>query len=140
MNSSTPPAKSRSILPFLASLVIGLSVCAAVGATYGLYVLWQNLPAIDHLADYDPKLPMRIYARDGSLLAEYGEERREFVPIEHIPQKMRQALLAIEDAQYYEHGAVDFSGLARSALRNLMAGEHSQGGSTITMQVARVFS
>ncbi|EER60215.1 penicillin-binding protein, 1A family [Acidovorax delafieldii 2AN] len=139
MNSNTPPAKSRSILPFLASLVIGLSVCAAVGATYGLYVLWQNLPAIVHLADYDPKLPMRIYAKDGSLLAEYGEERREFVPIEHIPQKMRQALLAIEDAQFYEHGAVDFSGLARSALRNLMAGEHAQGGSTITMQVARVF-
>ncbi len=139
MHSNTPPAESRSILPFIASLVIGLSVGAAVGATFGLYVLWQNLPAIDHLADYDPKLPMRIYARDGSLLAEYGEERREFVPIEHIPQKLRQALLAIEDAQFYEHGAVDFSGLARSALRNLMAGEHAQGGSTITMQVARVF-
>lgn len=139
MHSNTPPAESRSILPFIASLVIGLSVGAAVGATFGLYVLWQNLPAIDHLADYDPKLPMRIYARDGSLLAEYGEERREFVPIEHIPQKMRQALLAIEDAQFYEHGAVDFSGLARSALRNLTTGEHAQGGSTITMQVARVF-
>ncbi len=139
MTTNTPPAKTRSTWPFLAGLVLSLSFCAALGAAYTLYVLWQGLPAVDHLADYDPKLPMRIYARDGSLLAEYGEERREFVPIERIPQTMRQALLAIEDAQYYEHGAVDFSGLARSAWRNLMAGGHAQGGSTITMQVARVF-
>ncbi|NMM82294.1 penicillin-binding protein [Acidovorax sp. SRB_14] len=139
MTPNTPPAETRSRWPFVAGVVIGLFLCATLSATYGLYVLWQRLPAIDHLADYDPKLPMRIYARDGSLLAEYGQERREFVPIERIPQTMRQALLAIEDARYYEHGAVDFSGLARSAWRNLRAGEHAQGGSTITMQVARVF-
>ncbi len=101
--------------------------------------LWQKLPAVDHLASYDPMLPMRIYARDGSLLAEYGEERRELVPIERIPLKVRQALLAIEDANFYEHGAVDFTGLARAVVSNIGAGGHAQGGSTITMQVARVF-
>src|SRR5690606_8143253 len=101
--------------------------------------LWQRLPTVDHLADYDPLLPLRIYAADGSLLAEVGEERREFVPIGHIPLHMRQALLAIEDARFYEHGAVDFTGLARAALRNVLTGEHAQGASTITMQVARVF-
>ena len=84
-------------------------------------------------------LPLRIFSRDGDLLAEYGVERREFVPLERIPPLMRQALLAAEDAKFYQHGAVDFSGLARATFANVVTGQPGQGGSTITMQVARNF-
>ncbi|RFP78044.1 PBP1A family penicillin-binding protein [Hydrogenophaga borbori] len=104
-----------------------------------LHRLWQALPSVEALTDYQPKLPLRIHARDGRLLAEFGEERRELVAIEQIPKRMREALLAIEDANFYQHRGVDFSGLARAAWRNLFAGGHAQGGSTITMQVARLF-
>lgn len=111
----------------------------SLGGAFVVQRLWQQVPDVQHLADYDPKIPLRIYARDGTLLAEYGEERREFVPIERIPQTVQRALLAIEDARYYEHGAVDFVGLFRALGRNIAVGERAQGGSTITMQVARVF-
>ncbi|ODS65277.1 MAG: penicillin-binding protein [Acidovorax sp. SCN 65-108] len=137
--SAAAPPKKRSALKFLCGFLIGLVLAGSAGGAYVLHLLWQQLPTVDHLADYDPLLPLRIYAADGSLLAEFGEERREFVPIGQIPLHMRQALLAIEDARFYEHSAVDFTGLARAALRNVVTGEHSQGASTITMQVARVF-
>jgi penicillin-binding protein 1A len=129
----------RTTLKFVIGLLIGLSIGGSVGGAYLIHRIWLDLPAVDHLAAYDPDLPLRIYARDGTLLAEYGEERREFVPIERIPLKMRQALLTIEDARYYEHGAVDLAGLFRAVVGNIVAGGRSQGGSTITMQVARVF-
>ena len=131
--------RTHFTIRFFAALTIGLCVGASLGAAHALHRLWQQVPEVGHLAHYEPMLPMRIHARDGSLLAEYGEERRQFVPIERIPQTMRQALLAIEDARYYEHGAVDYAGIARAALGNLVAREHAQGASTITMQVARVF-
>ncbi|TCS36959.1 penicillin-binding protein 1A [Paucimonas lemoignei] len=139
-NSSVPvPSRLRRTVKFIAGTTIGLCIGGSLGAAYSIHQLWQKLPAIDHLASYDPMLPMRIYDRDGNLMAEYGEERREFVPITRIPKKVQQALLAIEDADYYEHGAVDFTGLARAVVSNVVAGGHAQGGSTITMQVARVF-
>ncbi|PUA98583.1 penicillin-binding protein 1A [Acidovorax sp. 107] len=129
----------RSALKFLCGFLVGLVLAGGSGGAWVLHLLWQQLPTVDHLADYDPMRPLRIFARDGSLLAEFGEERREVVPIGDIPLHVRQALLAIEDARFYEHGAVDFTGLARAALRNVVSGEHAQGASTITMQVARVF-
>lgn len=136
---TTTPSRTRFNLKFLAALAIGLCVGASIGGAYAVHRLWQLVPEVHHLADYEPLLPLRIYARDGSLLAEYGEERRQFVPIERIPKKVQHALLAIEDARYYEHGGVDFAGLVRALGRNVVTGEHAQGGSTITMQVARVF-
>jgi penicillin-binding protein 1A len=133
--SSTP---RRRWLRWLA-VACGLALGASLGAAYALHQLWLRLPAVDHLADYTPDLPLRIYARDGSLLAEYGQERRELVPIAQIPVSLRQALLAIEDANFYDHRGVDYGGIARAALSNLRLGARGQGGSTITMQVARVF-
>jgi len=133
------PARPRPLWRFVGGAFLGLTLGASVGGAYVLRGLWQQLPAIEHLADYDPMLPLRIYARDGSLLAEFGEERRELVAIDAVPRELQQALLAIEDANFYAHGGVDFGGLARAALSNFRAGEHAQGGSTITMQVARVF-
>lgn len=135
--TSTP--KPRSFLRLAIGVVLGLALGGLAGGGYVIHRMWQDLPTVDHLARYDPALPLRIHARDGTLLAEYGTERREFVPIARIPMHMRQALLAIEDASYYEHRGVDFAGVARAALSNLGAGGRAQGGSTITMQVARVF-
>jgi penicillin-binding protein 1A len=133
------PFRTPFTVRFFAALALGLCIGVALGAAHALHRLWQQVPEVGHLAHYEPMLPMRIHARDGSLLAEYGEERREFVPIERIPLRMQQALLAIEDARFHEHGAVDYAGLVRAALGNLVAGGHAQGGSTISMQVARVF-
>lgn len=129
----------RKALKFAIGLLIGLAIGGAIGGAYAIRQIWLNLPAVDHLAIYQPVLPLRIYDREGNMLAEYGEERRDFVPLQSIPVQVRQALLAIEDARYYEHGPVDFVGLARSIVSNVKAGGNAQGGSTITMQVARVF-
>jgi len=120
-------------------LLLGLALGGALGTAYLVHELWQRLPSVDHLATYEHARPLRIYARDGTLLAEYGEERREVVPIEQIPLRMRQALLAIEDTSFYEHPGVDFKGIARAAASNLLTGRTGQGASTITMQVARAF-
>ena len=96
------------------------------------------MPELSALTDYRPKLPLRVFSSDGVLLGEYGEERRQFVPIAQIPKVMRDAVLAIEDARFYHHGGVDYLGVIRAGLANV--GEaRSQGASTITMQVARNF-
>ena len=103
-----------------------------------LAVAYPNLPQIGALTDYRPKLPLRVYSADGVQLGEFGEERRNFVPIGRIPQVMKDAVLAAEDARFYQHGGVDYKGVARAALENLRDAR-SQGASTITMQVARNF-
>jgi len=101
-------------------------------------VAYPNVPEISGLTDYRPKLPMRIYAADGVLLGEFGEERRNFTPIAQMPKVLKDAVLAAEDARFYEHGGVDYKGILRAALANLRDAR-SQGGSTITMQVAKNF-
>ena len=118
----------------------GLSALAALLLVIGvaLAVAFPNLPEISSLTDYRPKLPLRVYTADGVLLAEYGEERRNFTPIAKIPQVMKDAVIAAEDARFYQHGGVDYKGMLRAALENLRDAR-SQGASTITMQVARNF-
>ena len=120
----------------------GLSVAAVLAILLvvgmALAVAYPNLPDIHSLTDYRPKLPMRVYSADGVLLGEFGEERRNFMPIEQMPQVMKDAVLAAEDARFYEHGGVDYRGMLRAALENLRDAR-SQGASTITMQVARNF-
>jgi len=103
-----------------------------------LAVAFPNLPEISSLTDYRPKLPLRVFSADGVQIGEFGEERRTFVPIAQIPQVMKDAVLAAEDARFYQHGGVDYKGVARAALENLRDAR-SQGASTITMQVARNF-
>ena len=108
------------------ALLIGLAMAVA----------YPNLPDISDLSDYRPKLPLRIYSAEGVLIGEFGEERRHLTPVAEIPDVMKQAVLAIEDARFYQHGGVDYIGVARAALANL-GRIKSQGASTITMQVAR---
>lgn len=101
-----------------------------------LAVAYPNLPDISDLSDYRPKLPLRVFSADGALLGEFGEERRNLTPIKDIPKVMINAVLAIEDADFFEHGGVSYRAFARAALANLKNAK-SQGGSTITMQVAK---
>lgn len=105
---------------------------------YAFLIAKPNLPKISALVDYNPKTPLRIYTADKVLIGEFGEERRKVIPLNEIPIKMRNAVLAIEDDRFYSHGGVDYVGILRATLTNLR-GNLSQGASTITMQVARNF-
>jgi len=115
-------------------------------ATIGLTTLiiicllaWPNLPSLDALTDYKPRVPMRVYTADGQLISEFGEERRTLVRIQNVPTHLRQALLAAEDQNFYEHRGIDFISFTRALINNMRTNTRGQGGSTITMQVARNF-
>jgi penicillin-binding protein 1A len=118
----------------------GLAVAAAasvlMGVAIALAVAFPNLPDISDLSNYRPILPLRVYTTEGVLMGEFGEERRNLTPIKDIPKVMINAVLAIEDAGFYEHSGVSYKGFVRAALANLRKSK-SQGASTITMQVAR---
>jgi penicillin-binding protein 1A len=124
--------------------LVGLAVAGVVAvllvAGIAIAVSYPNLPEISSLTDYRPKLPMRIYSADGVLLGEFGEERRNFVPVRQIPKVMQDAVLAIEDAHFYKHSGVNYVSVLRAGLSNFGESRTGQGGaSTITMQVARNF-
>ena len=111
-----------------------LSVLMVVGVA--MVMAYPQLPDTSDLAEYRPKLPLRIYTADGAVMGEFGEERRNLTPIKEIPQVMKDAVLSIEDARFYQHGGLDYLGLIRAGIANL-GKRKSQGASTITMQVAR---
>jgi penicillin-binding protein 1A len=123
---------------WLVGLVAAATLSVLMVAAIALSVAYPNLPEIASLTDYRPKLPMRIFSADNVLIGEFGEERRSFVPIADIPKVMQQAVLAIEDARFYEHSGVDYKGVVRAAFAQFSEAR-SQGASTITMQVARNF-
>jgi penicillin-binding protein 1A len=123
-------------LAFLAGLLVAGVVALALLVAVALAVAYPNLPDISDLSDYRPKLPLRVFTSDGVLIGEFGEERRSLVPIQEIPKVMKDAVLAIEDARFYQHGGVDYLGVIRAGLANV-GRLKSQGASTITMQVAR---
>lgn len=129
------PLKAVGLLATLAlaGLVAGLFLMATA-----LAVAYPNLPDIHGLADYRPKLPLRVYSADDQLLGEFGEERRQFMSIAQIPRVMQDAVLSIEDSRFYQHSGVDYVGVIRAGLANV-GDARSQGASTITMQVARNF-
>ena len=116
----------------LLAAVLSLLIVIAIA----LAVAFPNLPDISDLSDYRPKLPLRVFSAEGVLIGEFGEERRHLTPIAEIPKVMTDAVLAIEDARFYEHGGIDYRGMLRAGLANL-GHFKSQGASTITMQVAR---
>jgi len=126
-------------LAVLAGLAAAGVLCVGLVLGYGWLVASQRLPSIAALTDYRPKIPLRIYTADHVLIGEFGEERRDVVHIAEVPRYMKQAILAIEDARFYDHGGVDLAGIARASLAALSNGHATQGASTITMQVARNF-
>ncbi|HEY6239213.1 MAG TPA: penicillin-binding protein 1A [Burkholderiales bacterium] len=124
---------------FPALALAGLAVAGLALAGFVILLAYPNLPSIEALTAYQPKIPLRVYTADGVLIGEFGEERRSVVRIEEIPPLMKQAILAAEDERFYQHTGVDYHGVLRAAYSNLMTGGKTQGASTITMQVARNF-
>ncbi|KVZ46440.1 penicillin-binding protein [Burkholderia ubonensis] len=144
--TSPPPAPEPKKRPWWLKILIGLvTVCVALvlcGALvfgYALVVASPNMPSLDALTDYRPKVPLRIYTSDHVLIGEFGEERRDIVHFRDVPDSLKKAILAIEDARFYDHGGVDLTGIFRAGIVALTNGHATQGASTITMQVARNF-
>jgi len=150
MNSNAPqgnapvsPGRDRLPAPVKLALSIlgiltGLAVVGVLLVSFMMMMAYPNLPDIDALATYQPKMPLRVFSADNMLIGEFGEERRSLVRYKDIPKVMKQAVLAIEDDRFYEHGGVDYWGILRAAIHNAMGGSR-QGASTITQQVARNF-
>lgn len=130
------------IVVWLLSLTLFFAAAAGAG---GVYVFWkysEGLPDYRQLADYDPPTVTRVHAGDGRLLAEFATEKRVYVPVDAIPQRVIRAFLAAEDKNFYSHPGVDFMGIARAVvqnLKNLAEGRRPVGASTITQQVAKNF-
>jgi len=122
-------------------LAILAGVVAAAFLVVGLVVVlaYPNLPELNAVTAYQPKVPLRIYTAEGVLIGEFGEERRAVVSIADVPAQLKQAIIAAEDERFYTHPGIDYIGVMRAAYANLVAGGRRQGASTITMQVARNF-
>ncbi|MYM87277.1 PBP1A family penicillin-binding protein [Rugamonas sp. FT82W] len=121
-------------------IVAGAAALIAGGLLLAYLLLYvaPNLPSLEVITDYRPKIPLRIYTADNALIGEFGEEHRDFVPIKDIPEMMKKSVLAIEDKRFYDHNGIDWRRALGAARANL-GGAMRQGGSTITMQVARNF-
>src|SRR6266850_1567584 len=116
---------------FLVTCVLLLALTIALA--------YPNLPSLQALTEYQPKIPLRIYTAEGVQIGEFGEERRAVVAIGEVPDVLKNAIIAAEDERFYEHAGIDYIGVMRAAYANLVAGGRRQGASTITMQVARNF-
>ena len=125
---------------FYALLGLGAVVATiALVVGYAMVVAYPNLPSLEALTSYQPKIPLQVFSVEGDLIGEFGEEKRAFVKIEQTPDVLRKAIIAAEDERFYEHGGVDYIGVIRAALSNFASASARQGASTITMQVARNF-
>ena len=121
----------------LSLFAMGFALAAL--ASLAVVLIYPDLPSLEVLTDYRPKIPLRVYSADGSLIAEFGEERRALVSIDKVPTQLKQAILAAEDERFYQHGGIDTLGILRAAIANISARGAREGASTITMQVARNF-
>lgn len=146
-SSRSPNSKpEQSSGSWLARLIIktsvffvGLGLCAVLLGSLALALAWPNLPDLSAMIDYRPRVPLRIYTADKVLIGEFGEERRNVLRFDEIPDVMKSAILAAEDDRFYQHGGIDWMGVGRAALANMTQMSKTQGASTITMQVARNF-
>lgn len=130
----------RRLLRWALIASAGLALLAAIGLGTLYVVLSSRLPEVESLREVEMQEPLYVYSADGRLMAVFGENRRYPVAIEQVPERLRQAFIAIEDARFYEHGGVDYKGVARAVwLLATTDGKRVPGGSTITQQVARQF-
>jgi len=135
----------KLLLRFLGFLFAAGTILFVVGVAGAAGLLWhfsKDLPDYSQLQDYEPPVMTRVHAADGSLLGEYARERRLYIPIQAIPKQVIAGFLAAEDKNFYEHGGLDFTGIARAGfnyLQNFGSSRRPQGASTITQQVAKNF-
>ncbi len=122
---------------FRSCVTAGLTIFGIV-AIFSV-IVYQQLPSVETLVDVNLQVPLKIYTADGKLIAEYGEKRRTPISIDTVPKQLVFAILATEDRRFFDHHGVDFRGLLRATYVLVSRGEKQQGGSTITMQVARNF-
>lgn len=123
-------------------MVFFVTLLGVAGGFFVLYKYGQGLPDYKHLADYEPPVVTRLYANDGRLFAEYAHEKRVFVPIEAIPERIIRTFMAAEDKNFYHHFGLDIQSIFRSAVQNIgrmQSNKRPVGASTITQQVARNF-
>lgn len=139
---ATQPLLMPSLLRLIAYPLLAITGLIAIGlaiAAIMIALAYPNLPSLEVLTDYRPKIPLRVFTADGHLIGEFGEERRAVVAINNVPEIMKQAILAAEDDRFYQHIGLDYTGIIRAASSNLLSGGKKQGASTITQQVARNF-
>ncbi len=135
----------KLLLRFLGFLFAAGTILFVVGVAATAGLLWhysKDLPDYSQLQDYEPPVMTRVHAADGSLVGEYARERRLYIPIQAVPKRVINAFLAAEDKNFYEHGGLDFTGIARAAVnyaQNFGSSRRPQGASTITQQVAKNF-
>src|SRR5215213_990368 len=135
----------RLLVRFMGFLFAAGTVVFLVGVAAAAGLIWhysKDLPDYSQLQDYEPPVMTRVHASDGALVAEYARERRLYLPIQAIPKLVLNAFIAAEDKSFYEHGGLDFQGIARATLllvQNYGSGRRPQGASTITQQVAKNF-
>ncbi len=128
-----------NIFKLLIVFTLVMMMLAAAVAAGGYFYLNPKLPSIEGLSNVQLQVPLRIYSSDGALMGEFGEKRRTPKKLEEIPDLMKQAFLSAEDDRFFEHPGVDYKGILRAVVNLVMTGERGQGGSTITMQLARNF-
>ena len=135
----------KLLLRFFGFLFAAGTILFVVGVAAAAGLLWhfsKDLPDYSQLQDYEPPVMTRVHAADGSLVAEYARERRLYIPVQAVPKLVINAFLAAEDKNFYEHGGIDITGIARAAviyLQNYGSSRRPQGASTITQQVAKNF-
>src|SRR6202451_1395287 len=135
----------RLLVRFLGFLFAAGTVLFLVGVAAVAGLIWhysKDLPDYSQLQDYEPPVMTRVHAADGALLGEYSKERRLYLPIQAVPKLVINSFLAAEDKNFYEHGGIDYSGMARAAVlyaQNYGSNRRPQGASTITQQVAKNF-
>ncbi len=137
------PRRRRSLLLRVPVWMLACLALWFAGGTLGFLGIYlaveESVPTLPRLEQYTPPGTTRLYAQDGTLLAEFAIERRDVVPQDMIPRRLVQAFIASEDDNFFNHGGIDPMGILRAALKNLQAGRVVQGGSTITQQVAKTF-
>jgi penicillin-binding protein 1A len=126
-------------LLFPLAFLVGGAVVLALCAVFVVALAYPQLPSLETITDYQPKIPLRVYTVEGALIGEFGEERRTVVAVSAVPATLKNAILAAEDERFYQHSGVDYIGVMRAAYQNMTSGGRRQGASTITMQVARNF-
>ena len=123
----------------LLTLFLSIAVISVITITSTYFYLEPKLPEIDVLKDVQLQVPLRVYSADNKLLAEFGEMKREPVEYNEIPEQLIQAIISAEDESFFTHPGVDYKGILRAVVHLIKTGKKGQGGSTITMQVARNF-